>query len=81
MSAGDETPGLPRETFTRWAQGAVPQLGDDWRAEVISGGLSNITYRVHGEQATVIVRRPPLGKLLPSAHDMAREHRVLSEAR
>ena len=78
MSGREEVPGLPRETFTRWARSVLPQLGDDWRAEVISGGLSNITYRVHGDQATVIVRRPPLGKLLPSAHDMAREHRVLA---
>ncbi|TQJ49100.1 phosphotransferase family protein [Phycicoccus sp. SLBN-51] len=74
----EETPGLPQETFTRWASAKLPQLGDAWRAEVISGGLSNLTYRVRGEQGTVIVRRPPLGKLLPSAHDMAREHRVLS---
>ena len=78
MSTPDEVPGLARETFTRWAAGALPDVGADWRAEVISGGLSNITYRLRGERATVIVRRPPLGKLLPSAHDMAREHRVLA---
>ena len=78
MSTREETPGLPREPFTRWAGAALPQVGADWRAEVISGGLSNITYRLHGERATVIVRRPPLGRLLPSAHDMTREHRVLS---
>ena len=78
MSTPDELPGLPRETFTRWAAETLPDVGAHWRAEVISGGLSNITYRLRGERATVIVRRPPLGKLLPSAHDMAREHRVLS---
>ena len=78
MSAREETPGLPREAFTRWAEATLPQVGVDWRAEVISGGLSNITYRLRGEGATVIVRRPPLGRLLPSAHDMTREHRVLS---
>ena len=78
MSTREETPGLPREPFTRWAQTAVPQVGADWRAEVISGGLSNITYRLHSDAETVIVRRPPLGRLLPSAHDMTREHRVLS---
>jgi aminoglycoside phosphotransferase (APT) family kinase protein len=73
-----EVRGLPRESFTAWAAEALPQLGADWRADVISGGLSNVTYRVHSPGATVIVRRPPLGHLLPSAHDMAREHRVLS---
>ena len=78
MTTRAETPGLPRETFTAWASGALPRLGDDWSAEVISGGLSNLTYRVRGRQDTVIVRRPPLGKLLPSAHDMTREHRVMA---
>lgn len=73
-----EVPGLPRASFTAWAREQLAQLGDEWQAEVISGGLSNITYRVRGEHGTVIVRRPPLGNLLPSAHDMGREHRVLS---
>ena len=74
----EEVRGIPRGSFTAWARTALPGLGDDWVATVISGGLSNITYRVVGADCTVVVRRPPLGKLLPSAHDMAREHRVLS---
>ncbi len=73
-----DLPGLPRASFTAWADQHVPGLGDRWHADVISGGLSNITYRVTGANRAVIVRRPPLGKLLPSAHDMGREHRVLS---
>ncbi|HKT03901.1 MAG TPA: phosphotransferase family protein [Rugosimonospora sp.] len=47
-------------------------------AEVISGGRSNLTYRVRGETGEVVVRRPPLGHVLPSAHDMSREYRVTS---
>jgi aminoglycoside phosphotransferase (APT) family kinase protein len=45
----------------------------------IAGGLSNLTFRV-GDQAgrRWALRRPPLGKRLGSAHDMAREHKVLS---
>ena len=78
MTAVEEVRGLPRAGFTRWAADHLPQLGPNWRAETISGGLSNITYRVIGDGGTVIVRRPPVGKLLPSAHDMGREHRVLS---
>lgn len=73
-----EVPGLPRESFTAWAAEQLPGLGTDWRADVVSGGLSNLTYRVTGPDRTVVVRRPPLGKLLESAHDMGREHRVLS---
>ena len=74
----EEVRGLPREPFTAWARDALPSLGDDWHASVVSGGLSNLTYRVEGGGHTVIVRRPPVGKLLPSAHDVGREHRVLS---
>jgi aminoglycoside phosphotransferase (APT) family kinase protein len=45
---------------------------------LISGGKSNLTYRVASDAGEVILRRPPLGNILPTAHDMVREHRVLS---
>ena len=50
---------------------------------LITGGRSNLTYRVviegGGEPERVLVlRRPPLGHVLPTAHDMSREFRVLS---
>jgi aminoglycoside phosphotransferase (APT) family kinase protein len=75
-----DLPGLPTEPLDAWLRVTLPDLltGGTWTAEVISGGLSNITYRLHLPTETVILRRPPLGRLLPSAHDMAREHRVLT---
>jgi aminoglycoside phosphotransferase (APT) family kinase protein len=46
---------------------------------LIEGGRSNLTYRVSGEAGgDVVVRRPPLGHVLPTAHDMAREYRVIA---
>jgi aminoglycoside phosphotransferase (APT) family kinase protein len=45
---------------------------------LISGGKSNLTYRVASDAGEVILRRPPLGHILPTAHDVAREHRVLA---
>jgi aminoglycoside phosphotransferase (APT) family kinase protein len=45
---------------------------------MIAGGRSNLTYRVDGPGGTWVLRRPPLGHVLPTAHDMAREYRVLS---
>ncbi len=48
---------------------------------LISGGKSNLTYRVRSEAGDVILRRPPLGHILPTAHDMVREYRVLSALR
>jgi aminoglycoside phosphotransferase (APT) family kinase protein len=54
--------------------GARPPL----RFERVGNGQSNLTYRVtDAAGARWIVRRPPLGKLLASAHDVAREHRIL----
>ncbi len=52
-----------------------------WRrcdVALISGGKSNLTYRVSSDAGEVVLRRPPLGHILPTAHDMAREFRVLS---
>jgi aminoglycoside phosphotransferase (APT) family kinase protein len=44
---------------------------------VVEGGKSNLTYLVGDGAATWVVRRPPLGHVLPTAHDMPREHRIL----
>jgi aminoglycoside phosphotransferase (APT) family kinase protein len=44
---------------------------------VIPGGLSNLTYIVSDGVQRFVVRRPPLAHVLPTAHDMAREHTML----
>lgn len=52
---------------------------DRWRsctAELIIGGKSNLTFTLRSEAGELVLRRPPTGNLLPSAHDMAREARV-----
>jgi aminoglycoside phosphotransferase (APT) family kinase protein len=47
--------------------------------ERLPGGHSNLTYRVTDAGGRpVVLRRPPLGDLLPTAHDMSREHRIIS---
>ena len=48
------------------------------RVELISGGKSNLTYGVDSAAGSVILRRPPLGHVLPTAHDMVREHTVMT---
>jgi aminoglycoside phosphotransferase (APT) family kinase protein len=50
----------------------------DCSVELISGGKSNLTYLVTAGSSEVILRRPPLGHVLPTAHDMTREFTVLS---
>ena len=47
-------------------------------ATLIAGGRSNLTYSVTDGTSTWVLRRPPLGHVLPTAHDMAREYRVMS---
>ncbi len=46
--------------------------------ELIGDGRSNITYRVSAGERCWVLRRPPLGHVLPTAHDMAREFRVIA---
>jgi aminoglycoside phosphotransferase (APT) family kinase protein len=74
-----DLPGLPAAAVRPWLRAALPGIAKDgpWTSEVISGGLSNITYRLGLPGGAVILRRPPLGHVLPRAHDMQREYRVL----
>ena len=58
------------------------ELGDeawrDCRLELVSGGKSNLTFVVTSAAGDVVLRRPPLSTVLPTAHDMRREHRVIT---
>ncbi|AWL42654.1 MULTISPECIES: phosphotransferase family protein [unclassified Streptomyces] len=47
-------------------------------ARLIEGGRSNLTYLVTDGTGRWVVRRPPLGHVLATAHDMRREHRVIN---
>lgn len=64
----------------RLAPALVEATGEpDWadvRAELISGGKSNLTFLLTSPAGEMILRRPPTGELLPSAHDMLREARI-----
>lgn len=48
------------------------------RASLIAGGKSNLSYLLRLGDREVVLRRPPLGHVLATAHDMAREFRVIS---
>lgn len=74
----DSPQGLDLDALAGWLDRAVPGLVDGpLEARLITGGKSNLTYAVHGGSADLVVRRPPLGHVLATAHDMAREHRVM----
>jgi aminoglycoside phosphotransferase (APT) family kinase protein len=61
-----------------WLREAGASDGELRGIELISGGRSNLTYRLDLGGEPLVLRRPPLGHVLPTAHDMAREYRVLS---
>ncbi len=74
-----EVAGIDAPNVTAWfeahAEGVTPPL----RFTLIAGGHSNLTYRVDdAEGRSWVLRRPPLGQVLATAHDMAREHRIIS---
>jgi aminoglycoside phosphotransferase (APT) family kinase protein len=78
-AGGADVPGLPLDRFRSFLAEARPDaIRGPLRARVIPGGRSNLTYEVTDGEGSWIVRRPPLGHVLATAHDMAREHRVIT---
>jgi aminoglycoside phosphotransferase (APT) family kinase protein len=76
-AAMETPPGIHLENVTRFFRDEVPGGDAPLRFELIGGGRSNLTYRVTMGERSVALRRPPLGHVLPTAHDMRREFRVL----
>jgi aminoglycoside phosphotransferase (APT) family kinase protein len=75
-------PGLDLAAFTTWFDGACPgEIGGPLRGRLIAGGRSNLTYEVSDGTRHWVVRRPPLGHVLATAHDMGREYRVITALR
>jgi aminoglycoside phosphotransferase (APT) family kinase protein len=72
-------PGIDAAGVTAWFQAEVPGARPPLRFERLPGGRSNLTYRVRDAAGgDFVLRRPPLHGVLPSAHDMAREHRIIA---
>jgi aminoglycoside phosphotransferase (APT) family kinase protein len=76
---GRQVPGIDLAGVTAWFEANVPGVRPPLAVRQLAGGRSNLTYRV-GDVAghDWVLRRPPLSGVLPSAHDMGREHRVLA---
>jgi aminoglycoside phosphotransferase (APT) family kinase protein len=70
--------GLDLDALGGFLAAHVGGLAGPLTAEVIAGGRSNLTYSVSDGSRRWVVRRPPLAHVLPTAHDMAREWRVMS---
>lgn len=70
-------PGIDFERLLPWFRDNVARV-ERLDAEVIGHGRSNLTYRLTDGDDEWVLRRPPLSHVLPTAHDMKREHRVIS---
>lgn len=77
----DAPPGLDLDRLGAWFAANVPGAGGSLEATLIAGGKSNLTYVVTDGARDWIVRRPPLGHVLATAHDMGREFRVMTALR
>ena len=70
---GVDLPGL-----TAWLATELPGGSQPVQVSLISGGRSNLTYEIVHNGRSMVLRRPPLGHVLATAHDMRREYRVIS---
>ncbi len=78
----DDLPGLDLARFDAWFERSCPgEISGPLHGRLIAGGRSNLTYQVSDGRRAWVVRRPPLGHVLATAHDMAREYRVMTALR
>src|SRR5215475_9328271 len=74
--------GIKVPDVTNWLLSHVEGIAPPVSFELISGGRSNLTYAVTDAVGRkVVLRRPPVSHVLSTAHDMAREYRVISALR
>jgi aminoglycoside phosphotransferase (APT) family kinase protein len=71
--------GIDVEKVTDWYLREVPGTVSPLEFHLIAGGHSNLTFGVTDAAGRrTVLRRPPLGQVLATAHDMGREHRIIS---
>ncbi len=71
--------GIDDKRVTQWLAANVPALETPMKYALIAGGHSNLTYRCEDSAGNAyVLRRPPLGHVLESAHDMGREHKIIA---
>lgn len=71
--------GIQSDRVTAWLTERIPDIEPPLSFALIAGGHSNLTYAItDARDQRWVLRRPPLGHVLESAHDVAREHRIIS---
>ena len=70
--------GIEVSGVTAWLIRAIPDAKAPFSFRLIAGGRSNLTYLVQdAADQRYVLRRPPLGSVLATAHDMGREYRII----
>lgn len=71
--------GIDEQRVGNWLDANIENAQGPYVYDLIAGGRSNITFRVTDSNGMqFVLRRPPMGHVLATAHDMAREHRIIS---
>ena len=79
MTEADVPAGINAEPVTAWMAEHVDGVEPPLRFERVAGGHSCLTYEVDDQAGhRYVLRRPPIGHVLATAHDVAREHKIIS---
>jgi aminoglycoside phosphotransferase (APT) family kinase protein len=71
--------GVDVDKVSAWLVANISDARAPFSFSLIAGGRSNLTYKVtDAHNVGDVVRRPPRGHVLATAHDMAREHRIIA---
>lgn len=71
--------GVDVDKVSEWLVANIADARAPFSFSLIAGGRSNLTYKVtDANNVGYVLRRPPLGHVLATAHDMAREHRIIA---
>lgn len=75
----DTPPGIDAGNVSAWFQENIPGARPPLHFNLVAGGRSNLTFEVTDTAGNrYVLRRPPTGHILPTAHDMKREYRIIS---
>ena len=70
--------GIDQVRVSAWLSANVAAATGPFQFHLIAGGRSNLTFRVQDADGTeFVLRRPPLGHVLATAHDMGREYKII----
>ena len=69
---------LPIDLLSRYLSAHLPDLTAPLTVEQFPAGFSNLTYLLRSGDRELVLRRPPVGAKIKTAHDMSREYRILS---